>query len=73
MIFLLIVGLRINLLLSLVLIIPMGVDGTLQYLGLIKSTNTRRFITGLLGGFGIIGVYYFVIDVVLSLLGMNFG
>lgn len=34
------------------MIIPMIIDGTLQYLGICESNNKRRFITGLLGGFG---------------------
>ena len=34
------------------IIIPMIVDGTLQYFGICESNNKRRFITGLLGGFG---------------------
>jgi uncharacterized membrane protein len=38
---------------SIFLIIPMAVDGTLQYLLKTESTNKRRFITGLFGGFAI--------------------
>ena len=34
------------------MIIPMIIDGTLQYFGMCESNNKRRFITGLLGGFG---------------------
>ncbi len=30
----------------------MAVDGFLQYIGIKESTNRRRFITGLCGGFG---------------------
>lgn len=30
----------------------MIIDGTLQYFGICESNNKRRFITGLLGGFG---------------------
>jgi uncharacterized membrane protein len=35
------------------LLIPMGVDGLVQYWLKIESNNRRRFITGLLGGFAI--------------------
>lgn len=34
------------------MIIPMIIDGMLQYFEICESNNKRRFITGLLGGFG---------------------
>lgn len=34
------------------MMMPLAIDGTLQYLGLYESNNKRRFITGLLWGFG---------------------
>lgn len=34
------------------LLFPMALDGGTQFLGLQKSTNRRRLITGLLGGIG---------------------
>lgn len=34
------------------MMIPMVIDGILQYMEIYESNNTRRFITGLLGGFG---------------------
>lgn len=40
--------------LSILLIIPMVIDGTGQLFNKWKSTNRRRFITGLLAGVGII-------------------
>lgn len=41
---------------SLLLIIPMSLDWTIQsHLG-IESTNARRLLTGVLGGFGILTV-----------------
>ncbi len=41
----------------LLLMIPMIVDGTVQKVWNIESNNLRRFITGLLGGIGIIYVF----------------
>ena len=41
-------------LLSFVLIIPSGIDGGTQFLGLRESNNVLRLITGLLLGFGIV-------------------
>ncbi|MGB9953414.1 DUF2085 domain-containing protein [Haloarcula marismortui] len=37
----------------LLLIVPMGIDGTTQLLGSRESNNPLRLITGLLGGIGI--------------------
>lgn len=37
---------------GIILILPMAVDGTTQLFGKRESTNTLRFITGLLGGVG---------------------
>ena len=45
-------GLRIGFTPCLCLMTVMFVDWFIQYTGLIESTNPRRFLTGLLGGFG---------------------
>lgn len=34
------------------MMIPLAVDGTLQYLEIYESNNRRRFVTGLFWGFG---------------------
>ena len=39
---------------GLFLIIPMAIDGTIQLAKIKESTNRRRFITGLLGGIGLV-------------------
>lgn len=36
----------------------MGTDWLLQYTGILESTNRRRLITGILGGFSVIYLYY---------------
>lgn len=38
---------------AIILITPTIVDGTTQYFGLRESNNTLRFITGLMGGIGL--------------------
>lgn len=39
----------------LLLCLPMAFDGGIQYFTKYNSTNTRRFLTGLLYGFGFLG------------------
>ena len=51
----------INLWLSLALTIVMCIDWLLQNLIIKKSNNIRRLITGLIGGFGISFLYYYII------------
>lgn len=38
--------------LSLLLVLPMAIDGTIQLAEIYKSTNRRRFVTGFLAGIG---------------------
>ncbi len=38
---------------GLIMIAPLVIDGTLQYIGLHQSTNWIRLVTGLLAGTGI--------------------
>ena len=42
------------LILSILLLIPTSIDGFTQYLGLRESNNNLRFVTGLIGGIGLI-------------------
>lgn len=43
-----------TLLISIVLMIPVAIDGITQYFGPRESTNNLRFITGFIGGVGLI-------------------
>ncbi len=38
---------------GLLLILPMALDGSLQFIGLYESTNIMRLFTGFLGGAGL--------------------
>jgi len=67
MILLLIIGLRINLLYSCLLLVPLFIDWFIQYLEWKESTNIRRFITGFLGGFGLTNIYYLIILEIISI------
>ena len=43
-----------TLMMSMILMIPVAIDGITQYFGPRESTNTLRFITGFIGGIGLI-------------------
>ena len=50
---------KIDFLIVLAMLLPMGIDWGLQYLKILESSNIRRFITGNLGGLGLTYVYYY--------------
>ncbi|MBQ6099622.1 MAG: DUF2085 domain-containing protein [Methanobrevibacter sp.] len=56
------------LILSMILMIPVSVDGITQYFGPRESTNNLRFITGFIGGIGLIIFLKIVMKVILSVL-----
>ena len=43
----------------------MGADWSVQRIGLKESTNIRRFISGIFGGFGVTYVYFYVLRFIL--------
>ncbi len=47
-----------------ILILPMAIDGITQYVGWRESVQLLRFITGLLGGYGLLSIQ---IDVIVKL------
>ena len=47
---------------TLLVMVPMITDGAIQMKTAYKSTNPRRFITGLLGGYG--GLTLFIISLI---------
>lgn len=61
-IFLLCFKIKLSLIVNIVFMIIMGLDWVIQYIGIKQSTNIRRFITGILGGFSIINIYYYIIS-----------
>ena len=44
----------------------MAIDGSLQYLNILASTNIRRLITGLMAGFAMTGLFFIGIEYLLS-------
>lgn len=59
---------RCSLLISLLLLIPMIIDGFMQSLTSYESTNFRRFVTGLLFGYGL-----FMLLAITTIIAFNFG
>ena len=51
-----------TLLLGIILLIPCAIDGFTQLFEMRESNNTLRFITGILGGIGLIFVYEIMIE-----------
>jgi uncharacterized membrane protein len=49
--------LRIPLWLALLMIVPLALDGALQYMGLYTSLNVIRILTGAAGGIGLAAVF----------------
>ena len=56
-----VIFLRVEWWICLLLLVPMGIDWGLQFLKILQSNNVRRFLTGLLGGFGLTYIYCFAI------------
>ena len=69
-IILLLLGIKINIFVSIALLLIMGFDWFIQYKKLLQSTNIRRLITGTLAGIGLTFIYYylivFIINIVIS-------
>lgn len=69
-ILLLLLGIKINIFMSIALLLIMGFDWFIQYIKLLQSTNIRRLITGTLAGLGLTFIYYylivFIINIVIS-------
>lgn len=62
------INIKLNIILYIVLLLVMGLDWFIQYVNILKSTNMRRLATGLLGGFGLTGIYYYIIVNLIKLL-----
>lgn len=46
----------------------MGIDWFIQEIGIKESTNTRRLITGICGGYGLFSIYVLAIKKIISFL-----
>ncbi len=54
--------------LCLVMLLTMGADWFIQRIGVLESTNIRRLITGIMGGAGIIFLYFHIISALVKAL-----
>lgn len=54
---------------SVILLIPAGIDGFTQLMGLRKSNNNLRFITGFIGGIGLIIFMKIAVRIFFNLVG----
>jgi uncharacterized membrane protein len=67
-IMLLLIDITPGIIVSFCLLFIMGLDWLIQKVDLIESTNIRRLITGILGGYGLINIYFFIFKFVITLL-----
>ena len=64
---LLLLGIKINIFVSIALLLIMGFDWFIQYIKLLQSTNIRRLITGTLTGIGLTFIYYYLIVLIINI------
>jgi len=50
---------KIDLLYSFILVVPLIIDGSLQYINILQSNNIRRVMTGFLAGVGLTYIYHY--------------
>ena len=50
------------------LLLTMGADWFVQYIGLRESTNIRRLVTGIMGGIGVVFIWASLVCLVIKLL-----
>jgi len=61
-------GLRIGWIYAVALVVPLAIDGGLQYIKIWQSDNVRRIITGFFAGFGLTYIYYYFFAYILNVL-----
>lgn len=59
---------KLNIFLSLLLMLTTLIDWSLQFFKILSSNNFRRLITGILAGIGLIGLYYYILIKLLELI-----
>lgn len=64
-------GIHLPVFVALILALVMFVDWALQYLSVAESTNKRRLVTGVFGGFGYVTVLFTVIRALIEMTGWH--
>ena len=67
-IILLLFSVKLRIITSIILLLVMGFDWFIQYINLFPSNNSRRLITGFVGGIGLTYIYYHIIVYILKLI-----
>ena len=52
-------AIKIDLIFAFIFVLPLAIDGGLQYIKILQSNNIRRVLTGILAGFGLTYIYYY--------------
>lgn len=61
-------NIKLSIIIYIALLLVMGADWFIQYIHLLESNNIRRVITGVLGGYGLTGIYYYTIVIIFNFL-----
>lgn len=64
----LIIRIKVELYICVIMILPLILDGSLQYFVKVMSNNIRRFITGILFGFAIVQIILHIIFIIKQIL-----
>ena len=59
---------RIDWIYAFALVLPLAIDGGLQYIKILQSNNIRRVVTGVLAGFGLTYVYFYFLMFIIRVL-----
>lgn len=65
---LLLFDIRINILISIIMLLIMGFDWFVQFIRILESNNFRRLITGVCGGIGLTYIYYYIIIYIIEII-----
>ena len=60
-IFLLLFDFKLSIYLSFLFMLTTLIDWSLQFFRILSSNNIRRLITGIFGGIGLMGIYYYLL------------
>lgn len=64
----LIIGIKVNIFISIFMVGIMGLDWFIQYINILESNNLRRLITGACAGYGIVQIYFFILVKIINII-----